>query len=488
MDFETIILKSLIYDPAYFGKAITILDKKYFKNLGNSNVFNLIKNYYTQYHEIPQEISIVSMVKDVPNAETRKVIVDSLKSVSKCEMNKNSTFMLDETVKFIKDFLFYKMLEIGAEGLAEKNEDKKQKARQYLDEIAKIKIDSELGLEFSNIEHMIEYYQQRNIGIKTNHKQIDSRLGSGFLPGTLNVILASQGVGKSLLMCDFVSNMLSNGKNILYLSLEMSEEEIMKRIHANVLHINVNEFSDISKTDGELQNLNRMPVTRDQILSSFDKYMMSGKVGLFSVKAYAPGSFSSLMLRDLLDKYRAEKNMKFDIIMVDYLGIMKSDLLSPSAGLYSYIKSIGEELRSVAVDFKIPIISASQLNRGSVNKTDGVDNSFISDSVGTAMTADCMMFILQDEHIKENKEILIKFTKNRYTGKTDSFMMDVDYEHMQYLDRITDFNTVSDKENGDKIVLDTMKDISKQVKETIKNEKTQKSNTSDDIMDILGLS
>ena len=481
MDFETIILKSLIYDPSYFGKALSILDKKYFKKLGNSEVFKLIKDYYNQYHERPQEISLVSMVKNVANAETRNVIVESLKEVSKCELNKNTTFMLDETVKFVKDFLFYKMLEVGSEGLMEKNEDKKQKARMYLDEIAKVKIDSELGLDFRDINHMIEYYQQRNIGIKTNHKQIDYRLGSGFLPGTLNVILASQGVGKSLLMCDFVSNMLSSGIKVLYLSLEMSEEEIMKRIHANVLNINVNEFNDISKTDGEIQGLHRMPVTKDAILGSFDRFMMSGNVGVFAVKAYAPGSFSSLMLRDLIDKYHNEKDIDFDIIMVDYLGIMKSDLLSPSAGLYSYIKSIGEELRAVAVDKNIPIISASQLNRGSVNKTDGVDNSFISDSVGTAMTADCMMFILQDEHMKENKEVLLKFTKNRYTGKTDSFMMDVDYDHMKYLDKQVDFNSVEQKTNSDIVINNTMTEISNQTKNAIKNE-----SKSDDIMSILG--
>lgn len=497
MDFETIILKSLIYDPEYFGRALAILTNTYFKKLGNAEVFKLIKDYYNRYHERPQEVALVAMIKDVANEERKKAIIEALKSVASCELNKNTKFMLDETVTFIKDYLFYKMLEIGSEGLMEKNEEKKQKARLYLDEIAKIKIDSDLGLDFRDINHMIEYYQERNIGIKTHHKQIDNRLGSGFLPGTLNVILASQGVGKSLLMCDFVSNMLADQKNILYLSLEMSEEEVMKRIHANVLNINVNEFTDISKTDGELSALNRVPVTKDMILGSYQRFISSGTVGTFAVKAQSPGSFSSLMLRDLLDKYQNEKDMTFDIIMVDYLGIMKSDLLSPSVGLYSYIKSIGEELRGVAVDRKIPIISASQLNRGSVNKTDGVDNSFISDSVGTAMTADCMIFALQDEHMKENKEIVLKFTKNRYTGKTDSFMMDIDYDHMRFLDRIADFNSVDQKNQSDGVIKDTMTAISNEFKNAVKNvnvsntsdtKPTSSTKPDDDIMAILGFS
>lgn len=496
MNFETIILKSLIYDPSYFGKALSVLDRKHFQTIGNAETFRLIKDYYNQYHERPQEIALVAMIKDVANSDVRTAIVNALKEVSQCELNKNTQFMLDETVKFIKDFLFYKMLEIGSEGLAEKNEDKKQQAKKYIDEIAKVQIDSDLGLDFRDINHMIEYYQERNIGIKTNHIQIDTRLGSGFLPGTLNVILASQGIGKSLLMCDFVSNMLSSGNKILYLSLEMSEEEVMKRIHANVLNINVNEFADISKTDGEIQGLHRPPVTKDMILGSYDRFMLSGNVGVFAVKAYAPGTFSSLMLRDLLDKYHNEKQIDFDIVMVDYLGIMKSDILSPSAGLYSYIKSIGEELRAVAVDRRVPIISASQLNRGSVNKTDGVDNSFISDSVGTAATADCMMFILQNESMKENKEIVIKFTKNRYTGKTDSFMMDVDYNHMKYLDRNTDFNTMEQKQQADNTIKTTISEISKTVSTNNANNANSTNNSngstsinsSDDIMAILGFS
>lgn len=483
--FEEILLKSLVYDGTFFNKCFNLLKSDYFKTIGNKEVFKLLKKYYAEYKERPSEVALVTMVKDVPNAELRKTIVESLKNISKTDLNSNTDFMCNETVKFIKDSIYYKSLEIGSEGLMNKDESKIKKAQSLVEEMSKIQIDSDLGLDFDDINAQIEYYSKREFGIKTHLKTVNKRIGSGFLPGTLNVILAAQGVGKSLLMCDFISGMLQNNKNVLMVSLEMSPNEMMKRIQANVFDIGVNTFRDLSKTDVEISALERAPTTKDDILNAYQKYKMQGSCGKLFVKEYPAGSFSALMLADLVDKFRVEKGITFDIIFIDYLGIMKSDLVSANAGLYSYVKSISEEVRAQAVKLGVPIVSASQLNRSAINKVDGVDNSAVSDSYGTNATADLMMFILQNEAMKEKSEVLVKFTKNRYTGITDSFMLDIDYQKMRFSDPIgeTDFKTVEDKKNAEQFAKSEIREIHKKDVQIDKAEKM----TTDDILSMIGI-
>jgi hypothetical protein len=210
----------------------------------------------------------------------------------------------------------------------------------------------------------------------------------------------------------------------------------MKRVHANAMDLPINSLLDLNKTDGELAKLDRPAVTKEMSLSAYNSMKTSGTCGKFFVKDYPSGSFSPLMLEALVESYRIEKNVEFDIVFVDYLGIMKSDLLSPSAGLYSYIKSIAEETRASAKKLDVPIVSASQLNRSATNNIDEADNSNVSDSMGTVMTADFLMFLLQNEEMKERKEIVCKITKNRFAGKTDTWLMNIDYDHMRFNDML----------------------------------------------------
>lgn len=495
--FEPILIKSLLLDGEFFNKCFGILKPEYFKDFGDQQVFRLIREYYSKYHQKPQNVALVTMVKDVPNAETRKAIVESLKRVSESELNSNTEFMCDETVKFIKSSIFLKGLEIGSEALMNKDEEKMKKAQSVMEEMNKVQIDSDLGLDFDNIETQIEYYSRREYGIKTRHKSLNKRLGSGFLPGTLNVILASQGVGKSLLMCDLISGMLLDGKNVLLVSLEMSQNEMLKRIHANVFNIDINTFRDLAKTPGELENLERPATTREQILAEYDKVKASGKCGRLFVKEYPAGSVGACALQDLTEKFFTEKEIKFDIVFIDYLGIMKSDLVSASAGLYSYVKSITEEVRAFAVRNSIPVVSCSQLNRSSVNKTD-VDNSAVSDSYGTTATSDFMIMILQTEDMKERSEVVLKVTKNRYTGITDSFMMNIDYPKMRFCElpenqdapenTLVEFQSTEQRDTAANAVRDAVIQDSKANTEIAKKHDAQNQNlTDDELTRLLGL-
>lgn len=494
MGFDVSILKSLVYDGEYFNKCFNLLNTEYFKSIGNAELYKLLKQYYISYKQRPQLVSLGDMIKNVPNEEIRKSIVESLKQLKETELNNNTQFMVDETVKYIKDSIAYKACVMIAEGEQERDDTKVQKGIALFDERAKVQVDSNLGIDFDDIEQQIEYYSKREYGIKTSHKSWNKRLGSGFLPGTLNVILASQGVGKSLMMCDLMSGMVQRGKNCLFVSLEMSETEVIKRIQSNIFDIDVNSFRDLSKTEGELNNLERNPTTKDTIISAYNNYKMSGNCGKLFVKEYPAGSFSALMLSDLVEKYKIEKDITFDIIFIDYLGIMKSDVVSANVGLYSYVKSIGEEVRAQAVKLELPIISASQLNRCAINKTDGVDNSAISDSLGTAMTADSMVFILQSEDMKQKSEILVKFTKNRYTGMTDSFMMNADYSKMRFEDMVdangevsNGFKNAIQKMNSDIFVKQTIANVNKQDFETIKKVDDAQKDQAVDWDSILGI-
>jgi len=435
-EFEPILLKKLTHNGEFFGKVMPILKKKYFNDIGNQELFNLVKDYFGEYHAVPSLTELVASVKNVSNAEIRAEIIKSLQAINTTEEVQNVEFMCDETVSWVKDAMYMEALQVGSDGLMNKDDNLKLKAQQIMDERAKISIDTDLGLDFDDIDEMIEYYSERMTGIRTQHDEMNKRLGPGFLPGTLSIILAASGVGKSLLMTDLISGMIKKNKNILLISLEMADKEIMKRVHANAMDLPINSLLDLSKTQGELNKLDRPVVTKEMVLSAYNKMKTEGTCGKFFVKDYPSGAFSPLMLEQLVESYKIEKGIEFDAVFVDYIGIMKSDLLSPSAGLYSYIKSIAEETRASAKKMGVPIISASQLNRSATNNIDDADNANVSDSMGTVMTADFLMFLLQNEEMKERKEIVCKVTKNRFAGRTDTWMMNIDYEHMRFHDML----------------------------------------------------
>jgi replicative DNA helicase len=362
-EFEPILLKKLLYSGDFFGKAMPILKKKHFTDVGNQELYQLVQEYYNDYRSIPSLVELVAKVKNVNNSEVRAEIIKALQTVNTTEEVQNLTFMLDETVSWVKDAMYMEALQIGSDGLMKRDDSLKQKAQKILDERSKVSIDSDLGLDFDDINTMIDYYSENKIGILTQHDELNKRLGPGFIPGTLSIILAASGVGKSLMMTDLISGMIKKNKNILLVSLEMADKEIMKRVHANALDLPINSLLDLNKSQVELERIKRPILTKDMVLSAYNRAKAQGNCGRFFVKDNPAGSFSPLMLEQLVESFKIERNIVFDIVFVDYIGIMKSDLVSPSAGLYSYIKSIAEETRASAKKLGVPIVSASQLNR-----------------------------------------------------------------------------------------------------------------------------
>ena len=362
-NFENIVLKKLTHNGEFFGRVFPFMEPDYFRGVGNQELLKIMRTHYRDYRAIPTLTELVAQVKNVPNVEIRQEIVKSLREISGTEEVDNMDFMLNETLSWVRDAIYLQALQLGSDGLMNKNDDLKLKAQKLMEDMVKVSFSKDLGLDFDDIDAMIEYYQERNIGIRTQHKELNRRIGSGFLPGTLSVILAASGIGKSLLMSDLISGMIRDNKNILMISLEMSDKENMKRVHSNVFDLPINELTDLNKTEGELNSLDRDFISKEQVLEAYNKVKISGKCGKLFIKDYPSGSFSPLMLEQLVESYKIEKGIEFSIVFVDYLGIMKSDLVTPAAGLYSYVKSIAEETRSTAKKLQLPIVSASQLNR-----------------------------------------------------------------------------------------------------------------------------
>lgn len=418
--FESVLVSALAGNSEFFSKVFGIVKPKYFKDALTREVFNLLTQHFKTYQEKPSLDDLKIQVKNLQSDELRTSLMQKFQTLQEIDTKNFKTENLcDETLKWVKDALYLEALEIGSEGLMTKNDDLKRKAEQILDERAKVSIDSDLGIEFSETENVLDYYEQALSGLMTQHQSLNMRLGSGFLPKTLSLVLAPSGIGKSLWLTDLASGWIKAGKNVLLVSLEMQDKEVLKRVHSNVLEIPIADF---------------LPhrFNRQHFLEKMQNFRNSGG-GLFYTKDYPAQSFSATQLDALLESFKNEKGLEFDVVMVDYIGIMKSDLMSPSAGLYSYVKSIAEEVRAVASKRNIPIISCSQLNRSATNNTSS-DNAAVSDSYGSVMTADFMLFLLQTEEMKETGDIVCKITKNRFSGKTETFPMKVDYNLMRFVD------------------------------------------------------
>jgi len=233
--------------------------------------------------------------------------------------------------------------------------------------------------------------------------------------------MAGTGVGKSLFMCHFSSNCISQGHNVLYITLEMAEERIAERIDANLLNIRLDDLKSLPK-------------------SMYDKKMedLKNKIkGRLIVKEYPTAAASTNHFRALLNELNLKRNFKPDIIFVDYINICSSARIKPGqyVNSYSYVKSIAEELRGLAVEFKVPIMSATQTNRQGFQNTDvGLEDT--SESFGLPATADFMFAIISNENLEEAGQILVKQLKNRYGDPTvnKKFLVGVDRAKMKLID------------------------------------------------------
>jgi len=423
---EQTILKNLIYNDEYTRKVLPFIRAEYFSDNNERLVFREVFEFIHKYKNPPTHEALVinfTEKKTLTDAEVSGAI-DLLKEINLVKNEPTETqWLIEQTEKFCQDKAIYNAI-MESVGILDDKNGKKAKG-----EIPKLLSDA-LGVTFNNnVGH--DYINDSDSRYDSYHKvesrvrfdlDLFNKITKGGLPvKTLNIVLAGTGVGKSLFMCHMSAAALAQGLNVLYITMEMAEEKIAERIDANLLNINLNELHTISKDD----------------YSRKFETVKAKTNGKLIIKEYPTAAASVLHFRALINELQLKKNFTPQIIFVDYLNICTSARVKPGANVntYSYIKSIAEELRGLAVENNVPIVSATQTTRsGFTNSDPGLEDT--SESFGLPATADFMFALVTNEELEGLNQILVKQLKNRYSDPSyyKRFVIGVDRAKMRLYD------------------------------------------------------
>lgn len=430
---EDTIIQSLFYDNEFYSKSFGNLSDSHFESSVNTSIFKAMKEFVIKNDSRPSLREIALQVRNSTKfkEQEKKDILEKLNYYSKSTKVENTQFLLKETEKYIKKVQLTQAIYDSAD-ILNKGEEFEPIIAKVTDALS-VNFDSTGGLDYNeSIEERVEYYHQSLKGISTGVKSADNILNGGFMDKTLNVFLSASGGGKSAALVSVASNMISRGKNILYITLEMSEKEIAKRFDANILDYETKELKTTSA---------------ENVSKAFNN--IKHTLGQLYIKEYSAGTFNTLQLKALVEDYKNTKNILFDAICIDYLTLMSSyrTSLAKSGGTYGFYKSISEELHGFAKVCEangrigIPVISASQLRREAFNSLEvGMDS--ISDSIGIIQTCDLVIGILSTDALRERKESVWRFMKNRNSGILKDIIVHTDFSKMRFSDSEGDSNDI----------------------------------------------
>ena len=423
---EQIILKNLIYNEEFTRKVIPFIKPEYFSDETEKMVFREVFDFTNKYKNLPSHEALVINLTEKKNL-TEQQVRDSVDLLNEIQNTKDEKvelqWLTEQTEKFCQDKAIYNAIMESVSILDDKNGKKaKGEIPQLLADALGVSFDSNVGHDYMNdFEDRFDFYHRVETRVRFD-LDIFNKITKGGLPiKTLNIALAGTGVGKSLFMCHMAASCLSQGHNVLYITMEMAEEKIAERIDANLLNIDLNELQSISRDDYERK---------------FEA-LKSKTHGKFIIKEYPTASASTLHFRALLNELRLKKNFKPDIIFVDYLNICSSSRIKPGGNVnsYTYIKSIAEELRGLAVEFALPVVSATQTTRSGYSNSDpGLEDT--SESFGLPATADFMFALVSNEELEALNQILVKQLKNRYSDPNyyKRFVVGIDRAKMRLYD------------------------------------------------------
>ena len=420
---EFLILKNLIHNEKYLRKSIPFIKSEYFEDPHQKMVYEEIFSFVEKYNELP--------TKEVLTIEVEKrddINEDSFKSVThliSCldESPVENEWLVDTTEKWCRDRAIYLAL-LDSIAIADGKDDKKGRDAipSILSDALAVSFDNHIGHDYlQDYEERYEFYHQKEEKIPFD-LEFFNKITKGGLPNkTLNIALAGTGVGKSLFMCHVASSCLLQDKNVLYITMEMAEEKIAERIDANLLNVGIQDIVDLPK-----------PMFSTKVNNITKKTM-----GNLVIKEYPTASAHSGHFKALLTELSLKKSFKPDIIFVDYLNICASSRYRANANVnsYSYIKAIAEELRGLAVETNVPIVSATQTTRSGYGSSD-VELTDTSESFGLPATADLMFALISTEELEGLNQILVKQLKNRYNDPTiyRRFVIGIDRAKMRLYD------------------------------------------------------
>jgi replicative DNA helicase len=456
--FEKILIKFLFHDIDVREKILPFLDPDIFDSFETKDVIKTINKFVESRSLFP---TIPEIKLEIKNKET----FDCLKECLDLDVSEyNRKYILDKIEDFFKRKMLLNELVDAASKLKEESVNSLSEFPDKIREKLSFSFDSEIGLDvFSEKgkESFFEHLHQKDKIFSTNIPYVDKIIKGGFHEKTLNLFLASTGLGKSLILCSLAVNSILRNNKVLYLTLEMSENKINERIMANLMDVDINDMNKLS---------------REQYDSKFDKISYRLKDKLI-IKEYPAKSLNSNRIRNLLKELKIKKSFVPDIIYVDYLGLMVCNDVKAQGKSYELLKVISEELRSIGQEFGQPIISAVQTNRDGIGAA-VIDLTDIADSIGITATADLIIGVTQTEEYKDAGKYCWIFLKNRYGINGLTVNINVDYQKMRISsdeDEEEKFNSKPKKSEKliDKAAVDIIKNI--------KNEKKQK------IVDVTGI-
>ena len=420
---EFLILRNLLHNEEYLRKVVPFLKSEYFEDEKQKIVYQEIASFVEEYNELTtKEVLCIEI-------EKRKDITDSMfKDITSLidELDNSPAdlqWLLDTTEKWCRDRAIYLAL-IESISLADGKDDTKGRDAipSILSDALAVSFDNHVGHDYLiDYEERYESYHRKEDKIPFDLEFFDKVTKGGLPNKTLNIALAGTGVGKSLFMCHFASSVLLQGKNVLYITMEMAEEKIAERIDANLLNINMQDITDLPK----------------QMFESKVNDISKKTQGTLIIKEYPTAAAHSGHFKGLLNELALKKSFRPDIIFIDYLNICASSRYRGNSNVnsYSYIKAIAEELRGLAVEANLPIVSATQTTRSGFASSD-VDLTDTSESFGLPATADLMFALISTEELESINQILVKQLKNRYNDPTihKRFVVGIDRAKMRLYD------------------------------------------------------
>jgi len=422
VQIETLILRNLMLNEDYTRSVIPHLKLRYFEEPYRA-VFNEIIGFVTKYNKLPSADALGIELRNNP-----KIGSDSLALIPEISVQKDEQtieWLTEKTEKWCQDRAIYLAI-MDSINIIEGKHDTldKNSLPDVLSDALGVNFDMRVGHDYvDDSDSRFDFYHRDEEHLPFDLEMFNKITKGGLVNKSLNVALAGTGVGKSLFMCHVAAGALTQMKNVLYITMEMAEERIAERIDANLMNVPIDQLENLSK---------------DMFDKKLHKLTDKG-VGKLIVKEYPTGAASSIHFRALLKELKLKRDFIPDMICIDYLNICASSRMKTMGGAinsYTYVKAIAEELRGLAVEYNLPIVTATQTTRSGFGSSDvGLEDT--SESFGLPATADLMFAIISTEELEDLNQLMIKQLKNRYndpTGKNKKFVIGVDRAKMRLYD------------------------------------------------------
>ena len=415
MEFSKLVLINLFHNKEYTKKVTPYIKKEFFNDYVEGYIFSLFKSYLSKHRSFPSEVSFKIELNDTKklNESNFKLAVELVDEIFKSECNEDFEWLVTKTEEWCKERAVYNALLKSIELHEErKNLDG---IPEILREALRVSFNKECGLELFDdkcISDRMKTYRKKIKKYPTGISKLDMICDGGFENKAVSIFFGASGAGKSATLVAVSANMAVNGEDVLYVTLEMAEEKITQRYEANYLDEKINDIKDLDEIR-----------FKDDLLK-----IKSNNVGRIIVKEFPPATINIEHIRSLLDELEIKKNFKPTVIVIDYINLMKSSRFTGD-NMYSTVKSIVEEVRGLAVERELCIISATQANKdGNSSKVTDLDATNVGESKGIVDTTDFLCALIYPEELREKNIQIWKVLKNRYGGSVN-YKIPVKVEH-----------------------------------------------------------